>query len=259
LSETFEIAKLDIDDKELLVRVESFFNSGVQKEGDLLEEEFGLELQYCNILQTSTTSIDIGEGPFKDIKYGHFFLEDTDLGNDLDLIPLVMWSDRAYFVQDNPSPVCKSPDGKTPMETTFATKCANCQFGKWDNKTKTPPKCTKSLNILFIPNTFTHTPFVFKFSRTGAKVGNEIIKVAKRNARSVYETTFKLTTKQENKKKRKYYVPVKNGSYLTDPGLFPALKFIQGKYLEVVRGFTTRHLNNDDTTETQEDAPTNIA
>jgi hypothetical protein len=256
MSETFEVAKLEIEDQELLARVESFFSSGDKKEGDLLDDEFGIELQYCNILQSTTTSIDMGEGPFVDIKYGDFFLEDTPLGNEVELIPLVMWSDRAYFVKDNPAPVCKSPDGITPMDTKFATKCENCQFGKWDNNTKTPPKCTKALNVLFIPSDFRSTPFVYKFSRTGAKVGKDIVKVAKRNSRAVYETTFTLTTKQETKNKRRYYVPVKNASYLTDPALFPALKFIQSKYLEVVRGFTTRH--HIAAADPQSEAPTNI-
>jgi len=255
MSETFEIEKLEIDDKALLARVEAFFDQDGQKqEGDLLDDEFGLELQYCNIVQTSTTSIDIGEGIFKDTKYGNFFLEDQDLSDTMDVIPLVMWSDRAYFVQDTPKPICKSPDGITPIENKFASKCENCQFSKWQDKT--PPKCTRSLNVLFITSDFTSTPFVFKFNRTGAKVGKDIIKVAKRNSKSVYGTTFTLATKQETKNKRRYYIPIKNGAYLTDSSLFPALKYIQSKYLEVVKSFTTRHHVQE--TKPEDSAPTNI-
>jgi len=247
---TFEIAKLEIEDTELLARVESFFSAGGKKEGDLLDDEFGIELQYCSILQSSTTSIDVGEGPFKDIKYGDFFLEDLALGNEIDLIPLVMWGDRAYFVQDTSSPVCKSPDGITPIDPTkFSKKCENCQFSKWEGKK--PPACTKALNVLFVPSDFKSTPFVLKFSRSGARLGKDIAKLTKRNSKAVYETTFTLATKQETKNKRRFYVPIKKGTFLTDPALFPALKFIQKKYLEVVRGFTTRHHK----TESVEKAP----
>ena len=247
---TFEIAKLEIEDAELLARVESFFSTGEKKEGDLLDDEFGIELQYCSILQSSTTRIDVGEGPFKDIQYGDFFLEDLALGKEVDLIPLVMWGDRAYFLQDNPSPVCKSPDGITPVDTTkFAKNCENCQFSKWEGKK--PPACTKALNVLFVPSDFKSTPFVLKFSRSGAKLGKDIVKLTKRNSKAVYETTFTLATKQETKNKRRFYIPIKKGTFLTDPALFPALKFIQKKYLEVVRGFTTRHHK----TETTDKAP----
>ena len=257
MGETFEIDKLEIEDKNLLARVEAFFTSDDKKDGDLLgeDEEFGLSINYCNIVQSTTTSIDIGEeGPFKDIKYGDFFVEDEALGNEMDLIPLVMWSDRVYFVKDNSSPVCKSPDGMTPIDTKFATKCSNCQFSKW-GADKTPPACSKALNVLFVPSDFKSTPFVLKFARSGAKLGKDIVKVAKRNSRAVYETTFTIATKQETRKKRRFYIPVKKGTYLTDPSLFPALKFIQAKYLEAVKGLTTRH---HVTAEAGIKAPTNI-
>tara|TARA_Y100000593_G_C4238828_1_gene301017 strand:- start:310 stop:1062 length:753 start_codon:yes stop_codon:yes gene_type:complete len=246
----FDLSTLD---KSMASKIETLFSGGAPKEGDFLADESidSVSIEYSSIYQPTTTSVE-PTGLFEGMQLGDIYNSRRGIiGDTIEVIPIAMWNSRSYFDRESQEQKCRSPNGITPIDPKFATKCANCRFSKY-SKGK-PSLCARSLNVLVIPKDFSMRPFVLQFSKTAYKTGLDLARQT-RSGKNIYSNIFKI--KSERAPKAAYYRLAIKSVEPTPEKLQKPMKVIVGHYIEVISSTINRH--EVDETSGEIGAPDNI-
>jgi len=103
--------------------------------------------------------------------------------------------------EENPVPICKSNDARTPakdIEEPMAPSCMGCPYSLWNDKAKTPrekkPKCALVWNLLCL-DMETGIPFVIAAKRTSIKPFRNYLTRFRLTRRPTYSIETIITAK----------------------------------------------------------------
>jgi len=234
---TFEIAKIEIKDSEVKKRVTALFAPPKKRAGSLFTTEVAdNKLDYISIYQPTTTSVE-AKDIYQGMNMGDMYSRKGLIGNNVTMIPLVMWGSRNYFDKNLKKSVCRSPDGEIPVHDRISKKCEGCPKARYSKGN--PSSCAEGINILAIPADFSSRPVVFQFSKTSYQVGKNIALQANQFGDEVYDSCFSLETQRADGKA--YFVYKIARVAETKKKFRPLLKALQDHFSEDITKRITRH------------------
>jgi len=152
----------------------------------------------------------------------------------LDVIPLMVRTNRAFFAADGNEPLCRSNDGKTidPGQALWQREsvkvkdglppidvgpepsgCATCPFSRWEGNNE-PPLCGEA-KVLFMIRKDDETPARYRVSGAGIKPLTKWIRQEVVSARRpLYSWRLTISALESSRGGKKWFEPVFHGTDL---------------------------------------------
>ncbi len=159
------------------------------------ENSRGIRAPDINIRQMMTKE----ESLPGDVKVGHLYTKQANLGQEIEFVPLHSHFKRTRFVKGSTRPECFSDDGVIGSKWGECAKCPHSKFVEGERS-----GCSSGRQVTVVASDFSQL-YQIGFSKTSSKTGKKLMDLAA-SPRGIFSGAFKLTTKKESGKEGDYYV-----------------------------------------------------
>jgi hypothetical protein len=183
------LSKLDSSEQAKLQELISLVKPGT--EGLVGIESNKLRIPTVKIVQAQSLSkADCPEGS----RMGQLYIPGTNLGNQIELVPVFAYNSRTMFVAGDNSGVieCSSVDG---VNGSKFGKCTDCPNLPWRNDQRTA--CMDNINVFALTSDLTRFVRII-FAKTSESSGKFLVRQAART-RKIWDTQFILSSEAKSK------------------------------------------------------------
>lgn len=210
----------EVESSELMItqgQISSYTNRPVLNSEDIM-------IPRLRLAQGLTEEVQSG-----DAKPGDWIVTGYPPSREITAVPMMFTRTRIYLDQER-TLICKSDDGETgrgdPLgEGVGVYACSKCPLADWSGpkESRVPPACTFGYSYMMYIKEF-NAMAVLDFKRTSINVGKQLNTMVA--SRGIASFAVKLSGKQEESKRGKYYTP--NIAPVNDADAVAAAKHLMG-------------------------------
>lgn len=158
------------------------------------ENSRGIRAPDVNIRQLMTKS----ESLPGDVKEGHLYTKQENLGAELEFVALHSHFKRTRFVKGNTRPECYSDDGVIGSKWGECAKCPHSKYVEGERS-----GCSSGRQVTVVASDFSQL-YQIGFSKTSSKTGKKLMDLAA-SPHGIFKGVFKLATEKVKGKEGDYY------------------------------------------------------